>query len=130
MLIMASVQVMGGILRPHAPEPGEEKKPGRFAWEMGHRVMGITLLACGFWEMQEGIDLFSQKYSVDSEDQDKLAIAYWVWIGLMTAAIGIGFGFFKTKKIEEAGVAEIEKKVKDEGETTKEAGNEDITLSA
>jgi hypothetical protein len=92
--------------------------------------MGITVLACGFWEMQEGIDLFSQKYSVDSENQDKLAIAYWVWIGLMTAAIGIGFGFFKTKKIEQAGGAESEEKVKADGETPKEADNEDIPLSA
>jgi hypothetical protein len=80
--------------------------------------------------MQEGIDLFSQKYSVDSEDQDKLAIAYWVWIGLMTVAMGIGFGFFKAKKIEEAGGAETEEKVKAVGETPEATDHEDVILSA
>jgi Na+/melibiose symporter-like transporter len=87
--IIASVQMLAGILRPHAT-PGEEKKPVRSAWEWGHRILGIALLACGFYQMQSGILLYLLKYSVGTDTQNKLAIAYWVWIGLMTAIIVIG----------------------------------------
>eukprot|EP00804_Cyclotella_cryptica_P017373 CCRYP_020238-RC/>CCRYP_020238-RC protein AED:0.13 eAED:0.13 QI:0/0.75/0.6/0.8/0.75/0.6/5/529/454 len=130
MLIMASVQVLGGIFRPHVPEEGEKKPPVRSAWELGHRVLGTTVLACGFWEMREGIYLYSQKYSVDIDDQNKLAVAYWIWIGLMTASIGIGLGFFKTKKQEEPIGGETEEKVKADEDPEKAAENEDATLSA
>ncbi|KAL7541591.1 hypothetical protein ACHAWF_006979 [Thalassiosira exigua] len=96
MFIMASAQVAGGIFRPHLPAPDsvEEKTSVRKAWEVGHRVMGVTLLACGFWQMSSGVDLYSIKYSVD---EDKLMIAYWVWIGIMTAVIVVGGGYFKFK---------------------------------
>lgn len=130
MLVMATVQVLGGILRPHAPEAGEGKEAVRSAWEMGHRVLGITLLACGFWEMREGIDLYSKKYSVEIDDENKLAIAYWTWIGLMTASIGIGLGFFKTKKQEAPIGGEAQEKAKAEEESGKEAEKEDPALSA
>lgn len=90
MFILASLQVLAGILRPHTPNQGEEKSPARSAWEMGHRISGIALLACGFWQMREGIALYAQKYSVSTEDEDKVVIAYWVWIGIMTALILLG----------------------------------------
>ena len=90
MFIIASLQVLGGMIRPHTPGPGEEKAPVRKAWEMGHRISGLALLACGFWQMREGIALFAEKYSVSTDNEDKLAIAYWVWIGIMSAAILLG----------------------------------------
>ncbi|KAL7534607.1 hypothetical protein ACHAWF_004885 [Thalassiosira exigua] len=100
MFIMASAQVAGGIFRPHLPAPdsGEEKTSVRKGWEVGHRVLGVTLLACGFWQMSAGVNLYSIKYSVDG---DKLMIAYWVRISVMTAVIVIviviGGGYFKLK---------------------------------
>ena len=90
MFILASIQMIAGILRPHVPGPGEEKSSVRKAWEMGHRISGIALLACGFWQMREGIYLFAQKYPISVENEDKVAIAYWVWIGIMTATILLG----------------------------------------
>lgn len=99
MFIMAFFQVSGGMFRPHNPAPGEEKELIRKAWEIGHRVMGVTLLACGFWQMYEGIRLYSIKYSVSESNEDALYIAYWVWIGIMTALIVLGGGYFKFKNM-------------------------------
>lgn len=90
MMIMASVQVFGGLLRPHAPEAREQKKCVRSVWEIGHRAMGIILLACGFWQMIDGIELYGQKFSVKNENEKKIIIAYCVWIGLMSVLIVIG----------------------------------------
>jgi hypothetical protein len=90
MFVIASLQVIGGIVRPHAPKSGDEKAPARKAWEMGHRIAGLALLLCGVWQMREGIALFATKYSVSSDNEDKLAIAYWVWIGIMIAVILLG----------------------------------------
>jgi len=95
MFIIAFVQVFGGITRPHTPEPGEEKTGLRKGWEVGHRVIGVALLACGFWQMQEGIKLYAIKYSID---EDPVTIAYWVWIGLMSAIIVFGGVYYKIVK--------------------------------
>ena len=103
MFIIASLQVIGGMVRPHAPESGEEKAPARKAWEMGHRISGLALLACGFWQMREGISLYAEKYSVSSENENKLGIAYWVWIGIMTAAILLGVATKLSVREEETG---------------------------
>lgn len=90
MFVIASIQVLGGMIRPHAPELGEEKAPICKAWEMGHRIAGLALLVCGIWQMREGIALFAAKYSVSAENEDKVAIAYWVWIVIMIAVILLG----------------------------------------
>jgi len=95
MFIMAAFQVSGGVFRPHVPEEGQEKSVVRKSWEVGHRVLGVTLLACGFWQMREGIALYAIKYSVSESGEGSLGIAYWVWIGIMTALIVLGGGYFK-----------------------------------
>ena len=102
MFIMASAQVFGGVFRPHVPEEGQGKSVVRKSWEVGHRVLGVTLLACGFWQMREGIALFAIKYSVSESGEGSLGIAYWVWIGIMTALIVLGGGYFKSKNINAA----------------------------
>ena len=98
MLIIASVQVLGGAARPHLPDPGsgEEKTSLRKAWEFGHRLTGIILLACGFWQMSAGIKLFAEDFNgVGSRDERAVTIAYWVWIGLNVAVLLIGGLYFK-----------------------------------
>lgn len=99
MFILAFAQVLGGAFRPHLPAPdsGEEKTTVRQGWEVGHRAVGVALLACGFWQMSEGIVLFSSKYSVSSGNEDSVTIAYWVWIGVMAAIIVLGGGYFKLR---------------------------------
>lgn len=95
MLIAASGQILGGVMRPHNPAPGEEKVLVRKAWEASHRVLGVVLLAFGFWQMGSGIELYANKYSLSENDEEKLSIAYWVWIGAMSAVIIVGGGYFK-----------------------------------
>ena len=97
MFVLAFVQVCGGVLRPHVPDAGEDKSAIRKAWEAGHRVLGVALLACGFWQMGKGIELYAIKYSVSEDDERNLNIAYWVWIGVMSAIILLGGGYFKYK---------------------------------
>ena len=99
MFIITTLQVVSGIFRPRLPPPesvDEEKTTARKGWEGGHRLLGVGLLACGFWQMQDGIKLYVMKYSISEENESKVVIAYWVWIGLMTATIILGL-FVSTK---------------------------------
>jgi hypothetical protein len=100
MFILTTFQVFGGIFRPHLPSPNsdEEKTNLRRCWESGHRLVGAALLACGFWQMNDGIELFSKKYSVDESIEEKVCIAYWVWIGIMSAPIVFGVWYSKVRK--------------------------------
>lgn len=96
MFIMVALQVLGGGLRPHVPDPGEEKTTVRKGWEIGHRVLGITLLACGFWQMYAGIQLYAIKYGgVGSSEERAVTTAYWVWIAFDCALLVIGGVYFK-----------------------------------
>ena len=97
MFILAFLQVFGGAFRPHLPAPDtdDEKTQVRKGWEIGHRVVGVALLACGFWQMSEGITLYYNKGYISSVSG--LNIAYWVWIGIMSAIIVLGGGYFKLK---------------------------------
>jgi hypothetical protein len=101
-LIGASAQVLGGVFRPHAPKDGEAKESVRAFWEIGHRLVGVTLLACSFWQIYEGLDLYSKKY--DSKD-DTIETAYLVWIGLMSFII-VGGVFVKLHKADTSQVVE------------------------
>ena len=100
MFILTTVQVMGGVFRPHLPEPGSVGKKTKFRkrWEGGHRLFGAALLACGFWQISDGIKLFSRKYSVSESNEDKVCIAYWVWIGVVSATIILGIWYSKIRK--------------------------------
>jgi hypothetical protein len=126
MLIIASVQVLGGAARPHLPDPGsgEEKTSLRKAWEFGHRLTGIILLACGFWQMSAGIKLFTRNFNgVGSRDERAVTIAYWVWIGFVMALLLIGGLYFKVLRKRNgeknnAGKKKTEKKSKTEGLVT------------
>ena len=55
MFIIAFFQVAGGLFRPHVGDAPEDNTPVHKGWEVGHRVFGVVLLACGFWQMAEGI---------------------------------------------------------------------------
>ena len=99
MFIITTLQVVSGIFRPRLPPPesvDEVKTTARKGWEGGHRLLGVGLLACGFWQMQDGIELYVMKYSISEENESKVVIAYWAWIGLMTATIILGL-FVSTK---------------------------------
>jgi hypothetical protein len=94
------LQVLGGVFRPKLPIPdsGEERTMFRKVWERKHSLFGAALLACGFWEMNEGIQLFSIKYSVSENTESKVCIAYWVWIGIISATVILGVWYSKIRK--------------------------------
>merc|ERR1712037_96111 len=72
----------------------------RRGFEIGHRVLGVSLLACGFWQMYEGIQLYANKYTVSQGNENTVEIAYWVWIALMSAIIVFGGLLSKLLKSE------------------------------
>lgn len=92
MFVLTFLQVGVGVFRPHLPPPefGDKKTMVRQGWEISHRFVGISLLACGFWQMYSGIEWYSYKYGVKGSD---LLIAYWVWIGVMTALFIVGLAY-------------------------------------
>jgi len=111
MLIMAFGQILAGVFRPPNPAPGEAKAAIRVAWEVGHRVLGVALLACGFWQMDRGIGLYATKYSVSESDESNLSIGYWIWIGVMSAVIifgGLHFNYLVSSGKSPVQVAEEE----------------------
>lgn len=95
MFILALAQNLGGYFRPHNPASGEEKTKLRRGWEIGHRVLGVALLVCGFWQINSGIELFSMRYSISKSKDDIVTTVYWAWIGIMSAVILLGGGYFK-----------------------------------
>jgi hypothetical protein len=98
MFILVTVQVVGGVLRPHLPTPnsGEKKTTVRKGWEFGHRLAGVALLACGFWQMDSGIKLYANKFNgVGTIEEEAVTTAYWVWIGFECATLIIGGIYFK-----------------------------------
>jgi len=97
--ILATLQVLDGVKRPHAPASGEEKTLSRKAWEIGHRLGGVALLACTFWQMDSGIKLFAAKFNGVGTSQEKgVVIGYWVWIGFVVTMLVIGGVYFKFLK--------------------------------
>ncbi|KAK1737500.1 cytochrome b561 and DOMON domain-containing protein [Skeletonema marinoi] len=101
MFIIAVLQVLDGAKRPHAPGSGEEKTLSRKAWEIGHRLGGAALLACGFWQMDSGIKLYAIKFNgAGSSQENSVILGYWVWIGFVVAMLVIGGVYFKLLRSE------------------------------
>jgi hypothetical protein len=115
MFMMTFLQVLAGVFRPHAPESGEKKTKLRTAWEFGHRLKGMALLAMGFWQIWSGIKWYSYKYGVNGSD---MILAYWVWLGLMAALLVIGF-VYSMLRIRNGSKATTTSDAKAEPETAK-----------
>lgn len=94
--IAVTLQVLGGIFRPHAPpkegagqgQGGPHKKTQtRFVWEVLHKSMGYGILAVGFWQIQSGIKLFGNRYGLDNNIIP--LNAYWGWIGAFLGVVSL-----------------------------------------
>ena len=103
MFVLATLQVAAGVFRPHAPEDGEDKTQTRKVFEVGHRILGVTLLACGFWQTYRGIQLYATRFQVTAQAAE---IVYLVWIGLMSALIVFGIAYSRGHKSTPAPAAE------------------------
>mmetsp|Transcript_24580 Transcript_24580/g.57272 ORF Transcript_24580/g.57272 Transcript_24580/m.57272 type:complete len:303 (+) Transcript_24580:490-1398(+) len=56
-MICGFLQIVGGILRPHAPEKGEEKGAGRFAWEIAHKGLGYSAIVLAYAAIYLGAEV-------------------------------------------------------------------------
>lgn len=103
-MIMVCVQVLMGLLRPHLPhakEPeednlerdgeaaencAEKKQPTpkkslkRLAFEILHRLLGFTLLGFAWWQVANGLGLYSLYFS-----EKNLSNIFWVIVGALSA---------------------------------------------
>jgi hypothetical protein len=85
-MIFVSLQVLGGMLRPHAPSKLangkiEDKAPIRLMWELVHKGSGYGLLVCGWWQVQSGLNLYAVRFGTKD-----LSPAFW---GVVAAIAGI-----------------------------------------
>lgn len=99
-------QGVNGLLRPHVPhpEPADEedvdedkgappKTSARVAWEYGHRILGVVLLAVAWWQVQSGIELYSDIFV--ATDRRPL---FWAVV-LVLSFIYIAAGVFQKVKL-------------------------------
>ena len=115
--ILCLLQALNGILRPHAPaaavdkpthqevEQDEEdrhekadeshsteKTSTRIVWEVAHRILGVALLAMAWWQVQDGLKLYSLRYA----SSDNLLSAFWGVVGGLVGIILIVYVLQKT----------------------------------
>jgi len=62
-MIAVSVQVINGLSRPHATKKGEMKKPIRSLWEYGHRILGVVLVGVCWYQIQDGMTIYSTNFN-------------------------------------------------------------------
>ncbi|KAL3918596.1 MAG: hypothetical protein SGILL_004159 [Bacillariaceae sp.] len=75
--IIAIVQALMGIFRPHATEPGETKSTVRYAWEISHRVLGFACLFMAIYQVQSGIKIYQRIFTGEAE---YALIVFWTII--------------------------------------------------
>ena len=61
----------------------EEKGPVRFGWEIFHRLLGFTLLGFTWWQVQDGLGLFSERFQ-----EDNLDTVFWIVVSCLAGSIG------------------------------------------
>eukprot|EP00542_Grammatophora_oceanica_P018307 CAMPEP_0194028620 /NCGR_PEP_ID=MMETSP0009_2-20130614/2548_1 /TAXON_ID=210454 /ORGANISM="Grammatophora oceanica, Strain CCMP 410" /LENGTH=826 /DNA_ID=CAMNT_0038668065 /DNA_START=146 /DNA_END=2623 /DNA_ORIENTATION=+ len=89
-MLLVLVQVLGGMFRPHPPAQKpygkegelEEKAPARLYWEILHKGSGYGLVALCWWEVQEGIRLYSERFGTAD-----LRPAFWATTGIIAGSI-------------------------------------------
>lgn len=77
LLILASIQVLNGLLRPN---PFEEKQ--RRLWIVFHRVLGTAILCLGLFQVGDGLNMFAEDYN-----SVNLAPLYFVALAIFTVII-------------------------------------------
>ena len=79
--ILACVQVVGGILRPHVGEPKTHK---RIKWEYFHKTSGVLILILSIYQIFTGLNYYVLYYSV--WNWSPVYIAWIVALVLLTFA--------------------------------------------
>jgi len=81
-MIAVSVQVINGLSRPHATKEGEMKKPIRSLWEYGHRILGVVLVGVCWYQIQDGMTIYSTKFN-----QTDYTTIFWSITGSLSGFI-------------------------------------------
>lgn len=112
--ILTLLQAISGMCRPHLPHsnlptvhidadyesnlafeeapkaaPAGAKSTKRIVWEYGHRIVGVAILGMAWWEVQDGISLFLERFP-DSYD---LTPVFWAVVGSISAVVAILFTY-------------------------------------
>jgi hypothetical protein len=81
--IIALVQALLGIFRPHVPKEGEDKTLIRKVWEFAHKCLGYFCLGLALFQVQSGIKIYQTIFAGSGEF---LLIVFWT----VVACIGGG----------------------------------------
>jgi len=113
-------QTLGGQYRPHNPAKGEEKSWTRRYWEVLHRVLGVSLLAVAWYQIESGIRIY-QKLFTDSATTNLSAI-FWGSVGTMSGLIIVGYIVTKITEKNDADSSKTE----DKEDNDQDASDSDI----
>lgn len=95
-VLFVAFQTLGGQFRPHNPAKDEVKTATRRFWEIAHRVVGISLVATAWYQIQSGLKIYQNLFA-DSADTNLIGI-FWGVIGTLVGLIVVGF--VVTKSVE------------------------------
>jgi len=104
LVLFVMFQTASGKYRPNNPAKGEEKSLTRRSWEVLHRVLGLSLLATSWYQIQSGIRIYQNLFA-DSASTNLSGI-FWGLVGTISAVIIVGF--FITKTVDKGGDSEEE----------------------
>ncbi|KAG7373369.1 DOmon domain containing protein [Nitzschia inconspicua] len=94
--IIAIVQALLGIFRPHVPEAGQKKSSARVGWEILHRCLGFICLGMAIYQVQSGIKIY---LNIFNSSADYILTIFWTVIGCILGAMVLGFVAIKGMNI-------------------------------
>jgi len=107
-------QSFSGQFRPHVPEKDEDKTCIRSSWEIIHRVLGISILAVSWYQVESGIKIY-QTLFVDSATN--LSATFWGIVGTISGLIALGFLVIQTNgHKDDNGDSNLDNEVKNSNE--------------
>lgn len=107
--LFSLLQASNGLLRPHAPEAGEEKKKVRFIWEIAHRVLGALTLFMAWSNCNTGLERYFLKFDNGSDDETTLRAVFWAFAAGLSGVIVISYAGITASKMS-SGDGEAERK--------------------
>lgn len=87
-VILAIIQPLGGVFRPHNPPMGQQKSKTRLGWEYAHQWLGRTIMALAIAATVLGLDLAGRMLE-DLETTDALSTAVIALFCIAAAVLAI-----------------------------------------
>jgi len=83
--ILAILQGIGGLIRPHVPEGDEPKSSVRVFWEFAHKGSGVAILAMAWFQCDTGLRTYAANFGTDDYSD-----VFWGVAGTISAIGVIG----------------------------------------